>query len=77
MARRGVEDSPHRQKAEQRVLGKSEKRMAHSAMKWRGGVKDIFIISVPVMTGGFVQICSTWCFDKNSLSLNPPLGRSY
>lgn len=74
MAKRGVEDSPHRQQAEQRVLGKSDKKMAHSTMKWRGGVKDISVISVAVMTGGFVQICSTVCFNKNSLSLNPTTG---
>lgn len=74
MAMRGVQGSPHRQKAEQRVPGRSEKKMAHSAMKWRGRVKDISIISVAVMTDGFVQICSTLCFNKNSLSLNPTPG---
>lgn len=42
--------------AEQRVPGRIEKMAAHSAVKWRGGVKDIPIISVAGMTGGFVQI---------------------
>lgn len=71
MAKRGVQESLDGQKAEQRVPGRNEERMAHSAMTWRRRVKDISIISVAEMTGRFVQICNTLCFNKKQFIMKP------